>query len=130
MRSGQGRLRAEEAVMDEPLTPFQIEERMRRVSRRLLAAIDEHKTAAETLGESKADYHRKYHEAHISSMVDHPDRKVGGHESYAQLQAADEYRAMVVAEEVEKSLRNEMHSLRQVLSALQTHHKHVGELAR
>lgn len=117
-------------MTDEPLTPVQIEERMRRANSRLWENLKEHRKVAEDLGAAEADYHRRFHEAHIKSMVDEPQRTVGAHKSYAEMAAADEYRNLAVLKEIDKSLRNEAHSLRQILSALQSQLRSVGDLVR
>lgn len=117
-------------MTDEPLTPPQIEERMQRVGRRLWESTKEHRHVVDELAVAKADYNEKFHRAHVASMIDYPKRTGPGHKSYAELEAAGEYRRMVALEEVDKSLRSEQHSLRQLLSSLQSQYRHVGELAR
>lgn len=103
-----------------PWTPVEAEQRMRQVAARLLDIVDEHAALVGELGTAKADYHETYHLAHIASIDQHPARKVAEHESRAQAAALEPHRRMVMLEERDKAMRHEAHSLRQVLSSIQT----------
>lgn len=113
----------------EPLSPVQAERRMREVSRRLLEIVEERRKLADEMAGAIADWHAAYHKAHIESLIDHPDRKVAQHASYAELAAADEYRSKVVFEKLDRSLADESHSLRQILSSLQSNARMMSRLA-
>lgn len=104
----------------EPLTPAQAEKRMRDCARRLLDAIDEHGIAAEEEASAIADYERCYLSAHLVSLAEHPDRTVAHHESVARNAAMDLRVVVLCATSKRRSLGEEMHSLRQVLSSIQT----------
>ena len=111
-----------------PLTPAQAEKRIRDCSRRLLAAIDEHGKAAEAEAEALATYNATYLSAHLISLDENPQRKVGHHETVAQHAAMDAKRALVFATAARRALSEEMHSLRQVLSSLQTNARVMGHM--
>lgn len=113
----------------QPLSPLQAEQRMRELSRRLLEIVEERRKLAEELAGAIADYHQAFHKAHIESLVDHPKRKVAEHQSYAELIAADAYRSKTVLEKMDRSLADEAHSVRQILSALQTNARMMARLA-
>ena len=104
----------------EPLTPAQAEHRMRECAGRLLEAIDEHGQACEEEAEALATYNETYLTAHLTSLEEHPDRKVAHHETVAQSAAAGAKRQATFATSHRRALGEEMHSLRQVLSSIQT----------
>lgn len=104
----------------EPLTPAQAERRMRECSRRLLEAIDEHGQACEEEASAIADFEDAYQAAMIRSELDHPKRRVAMHEAYAKAEAMPLRRASLAATARRRALGEEMHSLRQVLSSIQT----------
>lgn len=93
---------------------------MRDCAGRLLEAIDEHGQAAEEEANAIADYERAYLSAHLESLSLCPERTVGHHESVARGAAMDLREIVLHATSRRRSLGEEMHSLRQVLSSLQT----------
>lgn len=120
-----------ERPVEELLTPAEIEKRMRRVAGRLMEAIDEHGKVCSELAEAEADYAYAYNMAHLASFDEHEDGwSVGRHESHAKSRAHPQFYAFKLLERRERALREEMHSLRQVLSSLQSHQKYLAELAR
>lgn len=104
----------------EPLTPAQAEARMRACAHRLLEAIDEHGIAAEEEAAAIAEYERVYLTAHLTSLTSFPERKVGHHETAARDAAMDLRDKVLHATAKRRALAEEMHSLRQVLSSIQT----------
>lgn len=113
----------------EALTPAQAERRGRETTRRLLQAIDEHGQACEEEAEALATYNETYLTAHLLSMDEHLDRKVAHHETAAQATAAGAKRTLVFATSKRRSLGEEMHSLRSVLSWLQTNTKAMAAVS-
>lgn len=111
-----------------PLTPAQAEKRIRDCSRRLLDAIDEHGKACEAEAEALANFNEAYLTAHLRSLDEFPDRKVGHHETVAQAAAAEARRALRFAVAHRRALGEEMHSIRQVLSSLQTNARVMGHM--
>jgi len=93
---------------------------MRECAGRLLEAIDEHGQACEEEAEALATYNETYLTAHLTSLEEHPDRKVAHHETVAQSAAAGAKRQATFATSHRRALGEEMHSLRQVLSSIQT----------
>jgi hypothetical protein len=104
-----------------PMTPVEAEEKIRRLAHRLLAAIDEQQEAALALADARANYNACRLKASLQSRDQYgKERTTDHHNDYAEHEAVDLYRVMVAAEAIERSVREEMHSLRQVLSSLQT----------
>lgn len=113
----------------QPMNPEEANRRMRMLSSRLLDLIDEHAKVTEELAAAKAEYHRIFHHAHISSVAEYgKQRNADAHKSHAEVAASDAYRSMVMLEERDKAMRNEMHSLRQVLSSLQSTVRTMGNV--
>lgn len=116
----------------EPLTPAQAERRIREVSRRLLAIGEpegELDLALRALAEAQADYDQAFLTAHLRSLDEFPDRTVGHHKSLTDAAAADEKRALLFAKAAQRTLAAEAHSLRQILSSLQTNARVMGHLS-
>jgi hypothetical protein len=116
----------------EPLLPHEIESRLRLIARRLLAIVDEQRTANDTWADAKAAHHAAYHRARLTSYAEHEGDRAwttARHESFAELASADESTAAFVAERIVRSLNDEAHSLRQVQSSLQTLYRATDDLA-
>jgi hypothetical protein len=108
-------------VTYDPMTPLEAEQLIRKVAGRLVKAIDEHANALRDEAEAKRNYNHAYLSAKVASYNEYgKKRAVGEHEAYAQAAAADESDAVLFAGASVKALKEEMHSLRQVLSSLQT----------
>lgn len=102
------------------LTPAEIEKRIRWVSRELILAIDDAKDLPERIAQAEDDYTRAYHQAYLDSNVDHPERKVGVHQSAATMASADELRIKVLVTEERRIRSARVSSLQSVLSVLQS----------
>lgn len=113
----------------EPTTVLEIEQTVREMTSRLRELTVEHREQCVTLGKARAAYERKFLEAHLRSLIDHPKRKVDEHKTYARSECIDEYEALCVAEELEKAMRHEMHSIRQILVSQGTLGRFVADEA-
>lgn len=103
----------------EPLTPAQAEKRMRQCAARLLEAIEEHGLACEEEASAIADHKLAYASAYTRSTHDEKG-PAEFHKAVAEQAAGDALRTMLVATAKRRALGEEMHSLRQVLSSIQT----------
>lgn len=104
------------AVSDlEPTTVLEIEQTVREMTSRLRELTGEHRAQCVRLAKARAAYERAFLSAHLRSLVDHPKRKVDEHKTHARSECIDEYEQLCIAEELEKAIRHEMHSIRQIL---------------
>lgn len=104
----------------QPLTPFQAEKRMRECAGRLLEAIDEHGVAAEEEAAAIAAHKLAYANAYLASQLEHGKKPSDFHKAVAEVAAGEALVEMLAATAKRRSLGEEMHSLRQVLSSIQT----------
>lgn len=104
-------------------------EEMREAARELRACIAEHNRVCKEIGgdpRNKDDigaegaYKKALLRAHAASTTFHPERKVKEHDVAAQEAAFDEWSRLNALRYELKSLKEQMHSLRQTLSAYQT----------
>ena len=103
----------------EPLTPAQAERRMRDCAGRLLQAIEEHGVASEEEAAAIADHKLAYARAFLASTTEQKG-PADFHKAAAEVAAGDELIVMHAATAKRRALSEEMHSLRQVLSSLQS----------
>jgi hypothetical protein len=108
------------------LTPFEMQARLRFISDRLMKSETAHAAAIDEEAEAQSEYHRAYLTAHLTSLDEHPDRRVDHHKSAAELAAVEERDRLFGAAAKRRSLAAEGHTLRQVLSALQSYCRSVG----
>ena len=103
----------------EPLTPAGAERRMRECAGRLLEAIDEHGIACEEEASTIADHKLAFASAYTRSTFA-TKGPADLHKAVAEESAGEQLRAMLGATAKRRALGEEMHSLRQVLSSIQT----------
>lgn len=111
------------------VTPADTERRIMEIDQRLEELVEEHRDAVEQLATAEAAYQRSYLSAHITSIMEHPKRRVGEHETVAQLAAIDEYEGLQHAKGLERTIREAQHSYRQVLSSFQSLNANVRHQA-
>lgn len=102
------------------LTPSEIETRIRWVARELVLAVRSASDLPERIADAEAAYIQAYHQAHMNSTVDHPERKVGVHKSAAELASVTELRTKVLVTEERRIRAATIESYRAVLNALQS----------
>lgn len=105
----------------------------------LRAAIHEHEIVCKLLGGdpnnpndygAEGRYKKARQEAHARSTLEHPKRRVAEHETVADAEAFDEWAYFNALSYQLKSLKEKMHSLRQVLSAYQTQARSEADATR
>jgi predicted nucleic acid-binding Zn-ribbon protein len=116
-------------VVSDAATLHDVVDRINAIQERLEELIEEHRKAADEFAAAEAAYERAFLTAHVRSLEDHTERKVGAHETYARHAALDEYERRESAKANELVVRHAQHSLRQVLSAYQTLGKFVADEA-
>ena len=113
----------------DPITVAEVEQTVRQMSERLRELMVEHREQCIELGRAKAAHEKAFLQAHLRSLIEHPKRKVDEHKTYARSESIDEFEALAIAEELEKAMRHEAHSIRQILVSAGTLGRFVAEEA-
>lgn len=113
----------------DPTTVAEVENTIREMTTRLRRLTAEHKEQCRKLGQARAAHERASLTAHLRSLVEHPQRKVDHHKAIAREAALEAYEELAIAEEIEKAMRHEMHSLRQILVSQGTLGRFVADEA-
>lgn len=115
--------------MTELVTPASVEKRITDIDERIESLLEHHEQASEALALADAAYKRAYLAAHITSLNQFPKRRVGEHQTIAEQAAMDEYEALMLAKANERTIRESLHSLRQILSSYQSLNGNVRDAA-
>lgn len=102
------------------LTQPEIESRIRWVSRQLVLCTQGLEDLPERIAETEAAYIKAYHQAHLESVTEHPDRRVAEHETVASLASVEELKAKRATIEEKRIKLATRDSYSTVLSALQS----------
>lgn len=113
----------------DPTTVAEVEGTVREMTQRLRLLTREHRDQCRVLGEARAAHERAFLTAHLRSLVEHPQRKVDHHKSIAREAALEQYEQLAIAEEIEKAMRHELHSIRQILVSQGTLGRFVADEA-
>jgi hypothetical protein len=113
----------------DPTTVLEVESTVREMTQRLRRLTAEHRDQCIELGKSRAAHERAFLTAHLRSLIEHPKRKVDEHKTYARSESIAEFERLAIAEELEKAMRHEMHSIRQILVSQGTLGRFVAEEA-
>lgn len=99
----------------DPTTVAEVENTVREMTARLRKLTVEHRHQCIALGKARAAHEKAFLQAHLRSLIEHPQRKVDHHKTIAREAALEAYEQWVIAEELEKAMRHEMQSIRQIL---------------
>ena len=97
-----------------------LREDVERQASRLAEIHQEHSVLTVELADAKANYAGAKAAARLQSRADNPGWTVGEHAAQAELASLSSYRDLVICEERDKALRHEAHSIRQIMSTMQT----------
>lgn len=101
-------------------TVHDIEKRLRFVSQIMAELIGEQESVAAQYVEAEVSYKKAYHEAHLRSVAQHPDRRVSEHESCAVIDSLEEYTLRTSLKEQKASLRSALEAWGNILDILRT----------
>ena len=115
--------------VSDPTTVHEVESVIQEMTRRLRELTVEHREQCSVLGKARAAHEKAFLQAHLRSLVEHPQRRVDHHKTIAREAALEAYESLVIAEELEKAMRHEMHSIRQILVSQGTLGRFVADEA-